>query len=196
MIFNLLLPIMCMHVLSWAHVAHTPRAVKRDRTVAAAPPKLYFEPCNSSSPLQGFQIANGTVQWLGGGMALCVTYDASAGYDAPLVLTVCESGSSAQAWAYEEAPTYSLLNPPGMCAGAGGVCLQWSGQEAGDCTFNPPVLGPGCRIGVWPASSPTTWNNQFSWNSTTGAVQAVWASASGPTPSGQCVSVMLPQVGL
>jgi len=166
----------------------------RPRSAVASSPTLLFQSCNASDPLQLFDVAGGAVKWTDGDSSLCVSFDATAGYDAPLILEPCAVGAPIQTWAYAPAPSSSFSNPSGMCAGPDGACLQWSGQEAGSCVSTPPALGPGCRIGTWPTSSPTTWNNQFAFGGAAGpgTIEAVWASTDGPTPSGQCATVTVP----
>lgn len=159
-------------------------------------PSLLLQPCNASDPLQAFKAVSETIQWSGGDAPLCITFDATLGYDAPLLLTPCiQEGAANQSWVFAGAPNSSFSNPTGFCAGSAGACLQWSGQETDSCSSTPPALGPGCRIGTWPTSYPTSWNNQFAFegNPGPGAIEAVWASADGPSPSGQCATVTFPQ---
>ena len=162
-----------------------------DVNSVAPSPTLLFQPCNGSA-FQQYEVVGGTVQWMGGGTPLCITFSAAAGYNSPLILTPCVAGFPNQSWVYAAAPANSFSNNVSMCSGPGGACLQWSGQESTSCMFNPPVLGPGCIIGTWPVASPTSWNNQFTFNGSSGLIEAMWASATGPTPSGQCATVTLP----
>lgn len=165
-----------------------------ERRARSTLPSLLFQPCNATAS-QIFVVADGAVKWSPeGGPPLCVTFDAIAGYDSPLVLALCLGGAPNQSWTYKPAPDSSFSNAPGACAGPDNACLEWSGQESGTCTSTPPVLGAGCRIGTWPTSSPTTWNDQFVYGGSAGAgtIEAVWASADGPSPSGQCATVVTP----
>ncbi len=177
-----------------AALAGEPRLIQRTalpRRAATASPTLMLQPCNASQ-FQIFEIVNNTVQWSSGDTPLCVTFDAAAGYDSPLILTSCITNASNQSWVYAGTPSSLFSNPVDACAGPGGVCLSWSGQEAGTCVFTPPALGPGCRIGTWTAS--TSWNNQFILGGLAGAgtIEALWASATGPSPSGVCATVTVP----
>ena len=157
------------------------------RTILPAP-QLLFAPCTASDPAQQWVATAGTVR-PAGDLSVCVTY-AGASYDAPLEVHACAAGgAAAQAWAYDAANS-ALVNPAGACAGTGGACLQWSGQERGACTANPPALGAGCMIGVWPAATPTSWNNALSMSA--GLLEAMHGSAAGPSPSGLCVAAVAP----
>jgi alpha-L-fucosidase len=156
---------------------------------ASGQPQLLFSACNSSDARQSWALVGGTVRPASDASS-CATF-AGGSYDAPLVLQPCVAGAASQAWFYD-AGNATLLNPPGSCAGAGGACLQWSGQERSPCVSTPPALGAGCMMGVWPAQAPTTWNNALEYSPSSGAVQALFARAGGPSPSGLCVTAVAP----
>ena len=138
---------------------------------------LLYAACNATDPSQtGFSLLPGSGVTQNG---LCVTYDADAGLNAPLELRPCSNVSS-QSWAYNANNAFSSTDAA--------LSLQWSGQEHGACTSNPPALGPGCIIGAWHTSVPTTWNNAFLLGAG-GMIEAQYASGDGPSPSGLCVSV-------
>lgn len=142
---------------------------------------LLYAACNATDPQQsGFSLLAGSGIAHGG---LCVTYDAVVGLNAPLELRPC-SNMSSQQWAYSN-NAFSSTDET--------LSLQWSGQEHGACTSNPPSLGQGCIIGAWHTAVPTTWNNAFLLDSPVpGMIQAQFASSGGLTPSGLCVSVSQP----
>ena len=155
--------------------------------MAAAIASLFLAPCNTSSPLQtGFAFAHDTVTQGG----LCVTFDATLGYNAPLTLAPCVPAAPAQAW---QLVGSFLQNPPASCGGLNGACISWSGQEFGACTFTPPALGAGCIIGSWPTSENGAWNSALAPDSPApGMIQALHSTPSSTPPSGLCVAAVPP----
>jgi alpha-L-fucosidase len=152
-------------------------------------------PCNATDPTQQWTVnaAASTVS-PASSPSQCVTFDAAGGtYNAPLILSPCGTPTppATQLWAYAAGPTYAFSNPAGQCGGLKGACIQWSGQESATCTSNPPALGAGCLVGTWPTAEPTSWNNELTLNAG-GQIEALWKSATGPSPSGLCVAAVAP----
>jgi len=159
----------------------------------AAAALLFLAACNASDATQRFSVdaAARAVRSQALAGAPCVAF-AGATYDAPLALLPCNASDAAQAWVYDAAAA-AFRNPADACGGLAGACIQWSGQEFGACSFDPPRLAPGCIWGTWPTSSPTTWNNAVALDSPQpGMLQSLYATGGGSTPSGLCASAAVP----
>jgi len=150
---------------------------------------LAYALCDANSSQQrGFVASGGIIQKDGS----CVTFLPNGGYNSPLSLSSCDN-STQQSWVYDPV-SQSFRNPPSRCGGLNGACIEWSGQEHGNCTTNPPSLGPGCIVGSWPSpssTSTTSWNDMFLLDSpVSGMIEAV--STTGLAGSGLCVEAVPP----